>query len=99
MKDFIIVRFMCPFCNEVELAVNLFNATHNPEDWIELVDNRFGGPETKITAKLYGKENIEEVKEAFIPTGFLEDGEIVFNSIRDRDHFYEYLKTLKKGGE
>jgi len=93
LEDFEFEKDFCPVCIESKLALILFNAISNPEDWISIVDGDMGDSRLIRIENLFGMSSEEALENGFAPTGFTSN--TVHNFVRSVDHFYEFLKSIK----
>lgn len=82
----------CPYCVRTKLAIILHNATHSPEDWIEIVDIDMGDPTIRIIENVMGMAGEKVSEQGYLPT-VLTKG-VFHNFVRDKWHYYHFLKKL-----
>lgn len=80
----------CPYCVRTKFAVILHNATHDPEDWIDIVDVDLGDSTLPILESIFKMSSEDVSEKGYLPTGMIKTHFV--NFVRGTMHFYWFLK-------
>ena len=94
MVNFEAVKEKCPYCTPKKVAVLLHNATHDPEDWVEIVDIDSGHPFVDVLKRAMGMDPKDISQKGYLPTGIIKG--TLQNFLRSEKHFYWFLRELFK---
>jgi len=86
-RGFMVISDFCPYCSQVALAINEYNLSADPSEWIDIIDKE------TFDSRLEFLKEVLQSRSIPTPTGIIDD--FLVNYIREYNHFLKILKRSK----